>query len=76
VVLVVNAKDVRFDVLLGREVVGAVAIKWWVGQPMPFEDYAKQKPEEARSEYRRWLQHQQLQQLSIWHASPTVVDDS
>jgi Integrase core domain len=67
VVLVVNAPEQRFDVLLGREVVKSVAIKGLVGQPLPFEDYAAQMLEEARSEYRRWLQQQRrLRQLSLW----------
>ena len=67
VVLVVNAPEQRFDVLLGREVVKSVPIKGLVGQALPFEDYAAQMLEEARSEYRRWLQHQRrLHQLSLW----------
>ena len=55
-----------FDVLLGREVVKSVAIKGLVGQPLPFEEYAARMLEEARSEYRRWLQQQRLLQLSLW----------
>jgi hypothetical protein len=67
VVLVVNAPEQRFDVLLGREVVKSVAIKGVVGQLLPFEDYAARMLEEARSEYRRWLQQQRrLRQLSLW----------
>lgn len=67
VVLVVNAKDARFEVLLGREVVKSVAIKGLVRQLLPFEDYATRMLEEARSEYRRWLQQQRrLQHLSLW----------
>jgi hypothetical protein len=67
VALIVNAKDARFDVLLGREVIKSVAIKGLVGQPMSFEDYALRMLEEARSEYRRWLQQQRrLRQLSLW----------
>jgi hypothetical protein len=67
VVLVVNAKDAVFDVLLGRDVVKSVAIKGLVGQSLPFEDYAVRMLEEARSEYRRWLQQQRrLYQMSLW----------
>jgi hypothetical protein len=67
VVLVVNAPEQRFDVLLGREVVKSVAMKGLVGQWLPFEDYAARMLEEARSEYRRWLQQQRrLRQLSLW----------
>jgi hypothetical protein len=67
VVLVVNAQDARFDVLVGREVIKSVAIKGLVGQSLPFEDYAERMQKEARSEYRRWLQQQRrLHQLSLW----------
>jgi transposase InsO family protein len=67
VVLVVNAQEQRFDVLLGREMIKSVSVKGLVGQPLPFEDYAERMLEEARSEYRRWLQHQRrLYQMSLW----------
>jgi hypothetical protein len=67
VVLVVNAPERRFEVLLGKEVVKSVAVKGLVGQSLPFEEYAALMQEEARSEYRRWLQQQQrLRQLSLW----------
>src|SRR5262245_13126542 len=67
VVLLVNAPEQRFDVLLGREVVKSVVIKGLVGQGVPFEDYAARMLEEARSEYRRWLKPQRrLRQLSLW----------
>jgi hypothetical protein len=66
-VLVVNAPEQRFDVLLGREMVKSVAMKGLVGQSLPFEEYAARMLEEARSEYRRWLQQQRrLRQLSLW----------
>ena len=48
VVLVVNAPESRFDVLLGREVVKSVAIKGVMSQPISFEDYAVRMLEEAR----------------------------
>lgn len=65
--LVVNAPEQRFDVLLGQEVVKSVALKGLVGQSLPFEEYAARMLEEARSEYRRWLQQQRrLRQLSLW----------
>jgi hypothetical protein len=67
VVLVVNAKDARFKVFLGKEVIKSVAIKGLVGQSLPFEEYVARMLEEARSEYRRWLQRQRrLRQLSLW----------
>lgn len=67
VVLIVNAKDVRFDVRLRRDVVKSVAIKRLQGQPFPFEEYAERMQEEARSEYRRWLQQQRRRhQMRLW----------
>ena len=67
VVLVVNAPEQTFSVLLGREVIKSVAMKGLVGQTLPFEEYAARMLEEARSEYRRWLQRQRrLHQLSLW----------
>lgn len=67
VVLVVNAPEQRFDVLLGRESIKSVPVKGLVGQPLPFEDYAERMLEEARSEYRRWLKPQcRLHQLRLW----------
>jgi hypothetical protein len=45
----------------------SVPVKGLVGQPLPFEDYAERMLGEARSEYRRWLQHQRrLYQRSLW----------
>jgi transposase InsO family protein len=67
VVLVVNAPERRFEVLLGQEAVKAVPIKGLVGQMLSFEEYAARMREEARSEYRRWLQQQQRRyQMSSW----------
>jgi hypothetical protein len=67
VVLVVNAPEQRFEVFLGKELVKSVAVKGLVGQSLPFEDYAARMLEEARSEYRRWLQQQRQQrQRSLW----------
>lgn len=67
VVLVVNALERRFDVLLGHEVVKSVAIKGLLGQPLPFDEYAARMREEARSEYRRWVQHHRgWRQVSLW----------
>lgn len=67
VALLVNALERRFDVLLGKEVVKSVAIKGLVGQPLPFDEYAARMQEEARSEYRRWLQqHRGWRQASLW----------
>lgn len=67
VALVVNAPERRFEVFLGKEAVKTVPIKGLVGQALPFEEYAARMREEARSEYRRWLQQQQRRyQMSLW----------
>lgn len=67
VVLVVNAPECRFEVLLGKEPVKSVAIKGLVGQLLPFDEYAARMREEARSEYRRWLQqHRGWRQGTLW----------
>ena len=67
VLLVVNAPEQVFHVLLGHVVVKSVAIKGLVGQPLPFDEYAARMREEARSEYRRWLQqHRGWRQASLW----------
>jgi hypothetical protein len=67
VVLVVNAPECCFDMLLGKEVVKSLAIKGLVGQLLPFDEYAARMREEARSEYRRWLQqHRGWRQASLW----------
>jgi transposase InsO family protein len=66
-VLVVYAPEQTFEVRLAQEVVKSVPIKGLVGQALPFEEYATRMLEEARSEHRRWLQHQRrLHQLSLW----------
>jgi hypothetical protein len=67
VVLVVNAPERAFAVLLGKEPVKTLPIKGLVGQSLPFEEYATRLREEARSEYRRWLQqHRSWRQGSLW----------
>ncbi len=67
VVLLVNASERVFEVLLGREHLKTLPIKGLVGQPLPFEEYAVRMREEARSEYRRWLQqHRGWRQASLW----------
>lgn len=67
VVLVVNAPERCFDVLLGKEMVKTLPIKGLVGQPLPFEEYAARMRGEARSEYRRWVQqHRGWRQASLW----------
>lgn len=67
VVLVVHAPERCFEVLLGKEVVKSLAIKGLAGQPLPFDKYAARMGEEARSEYRRWLQqHRGWRQGSLW----------
>ena len=67
VVLLVNAPQRRFDVLLGKELVKMLPIKGLVGQPLPFDEYVARMRAEARSEYRRWLlQHRGWRQASLW----------
>jgi hypothetical protein len=67
VVLVVNAPERRFDVLVGQEVVKSLAIKGLAGQLLALDDYVARMREEARSEYRRWLQqHRGWRQASLW----------
>ena len=67
VVLVVNAPERCFEVLLGQELLKSVAIKGLVGQPLPSEEYVARMREEARSEYRRWLQHHRgWRQARLW----------
>jgi len=67
VVLLVQAPERVFDVLLEQERLKAVPIKGLVGQPLPFEEYAARLREEARSEYRRWVQaHRGWQQTRRW----------
>jgi hypothetical protein len=67
VALVVNAPEHCFEVLSGKDAVKTVPIKGLVGQSLSFEEYATRMLDEARSEYRRWLQQQQRRyQLSVW----------
>jgi hypothetical protein len=67
IVLVVHAPERVFEVLLGRERLKVLPIKGLGGQPLSFEEYAARMREEARSEYRRWLQHQRRwRQASLW----------
>jgi hypothetical protein len=67
VVLVVNAQDAVFEVLVGASRLKSVPIKGLVGQPLPFDEYAARMREEARSEYRRWLQqHRGWRQGQLW----------
>ena len=67
VVLVVNAPERRFDVLLGKELVKSLPFKGLAGQLLPLDEYVARMREEARSEYRRWLQqHRGWRQGSLW----------
>lgn len=67
VVLLVNAPERVCEVFLGREHLKSVAIKGLVGQRLPFAAYATRMREEARSEYRRYLQqHRGWRQASLW----------
>jgi hypothetical protein len=67
VVLVANAPERQFAILVGKEAVKTVPIKGLVGQLLPFHEYAARLREEARSEYRRWLrQHRGWRQGQLW----------
>jgi hypothetical protein len=67
VVLVITAKVAHCEVFLGRELVKAVPIKGLLGHALPFDEYAAHMLEEARSDYRRWLQHQRRwRQGNLW----------
>ena len=67
VVLVVNAPEQTFEVLLGKEHLKSLPIKGLVGQVLPFDEYAARMRGEARSEYRRWVQqHRGWRQASLW----------
>jgi hypothetical protein len=67
VMLVVHAPERQLAVLVGKEAVKTVPIKGLVGQPLPFTEYAARMREEARSEYRRWLQrHRVWRQGRLW----------
>jgi integrase-like protein len=67
VVLVVNAPERVFEVLLGKERLKRLPIKGVVGQTLPFAQYVMRMREEARSEYRRWLRHQgRWRQGTLW----------
>src|SRR5262249_37708153 len=61
VVLVVHAADRVFEVWHGRERLKQLPIKGLYGQRLPWEQYAERMQQEARSDYRRWLQgHRRL----------------
>lgn len=67
VTLVINAQDAVFEVLVGTSRLKSVPIKGLVGQLLPFDEYAARMREEARSEYRRWLQqHRGWRQGQLW----------
>lgn len=69
VVLVVRAADRLFEVWHEREQLKQLPIKGLYGQRLPFEQYAERMREEARSDYRRWLQaHRHLRQAPLWTA--------
>lgn len=58
VVLVVNAPERVFEVLLGRERLKVLPIKGLVGHCLPLDEYVTRMREEARSEHRRWQRQQ------------------
>jgi len=70
VVLVVRAAERIFDVWYAHERLKQVPIKGLSGQRLPFEQYAERMQEEARSDYRRWLQaHRHIGQAPLWTAA-------
>ncbi len=67
VVLVVNAAERTFTIWHGGDRLKQIPIKGVCGHSLPFEEYAARMCEEARSEYRRWLQaHRRLRQAPLW----------
>jgi hypothetical protein len=70
VVRVVRAAERAFDVWHEHERLKQVPIKGLYGQPLPFEQYAQRMQEEARSDYRRWLQaHRRIGPAPLWAAA-------
>ena len=67
VVCFVNAPEKCFDIWQAREPIKQVAIKGLSGKQLPFEEYVTLMKQEARSEYRRYLQtHPVYMQGRLW----------
>ncbi len=63
----INAPEKQFDIWQAGAHVKSVPIKGLCGKILPFEEYVSLMKEEARSEYRRYLQtHSRLVQARLW----------
>ncbi len=67
VTCVVQATRQQFDIWHGASRIKQLAIKGLHGMPLPFEEYVTGISQEARSEYRRYLQTRaRFQQGRLW----------
>ncbi len=63
----VNAAQKQVDIWHGASPIKQLPIKGLHGPPLPFEEYVTLMKQEARSEYRRYLQtHARFQQGRLW----------
>jgi len=63
----VNAAEKHFEIWQPGGLIKSVPIKGLHGQTMPFQDYVVLMKQEARSEYRRYLQtHARWKQGRLW----------
>jgi hypothetical protein len=63
----INAPEKQFDIWQAGLRVKSVPIKGLSGRTVPFEEYVERMKQEARSEYRRYLQtHPTLSQGRLW----------
>ena len=67
VTCVVQAARQQFDIWHGASRIKQLPIKGLYGTSLPFEEYVTQMKQEARSEYRRYLETRApFQQRSLW----------
>jgi len=67
VTCVVQAARRQFDIWHGASRIKQIPIKGLYGTSLPFEEYVTQMKQEARSEYRRYLETRaRFQQRSLW----------
>jgi hypothetical protein len=63
----INAPEKQFDIWQAGSRIKSVPIKGLFGRTMPFEEYVELMKQEARSEYRQYLQtHPMLSQGRLW----------
>ena len=63
----INAPEKQFDIWQAGSRVKAVPIKGLSGRTVPLEEYVELMKQEARSEYRQYLQtHPTLSQGRLW----------